>query len=400
MNANEQERADRLSREIDRLLDGETVSGDDPLLEVASRLSQLPLQSGSRAADAFEAQVTAWFGAPAAQPAAPKPRLLRVMPRRLLLIGLAAALLIIPAFGLLVGGGITRRPTATAVAIVPTQTVTPIATSSLIQTQATATHTSTAVITATIATTIPTITQTVTLPATPVIIACGGASPDDSDELPIILNITGEVQAVTDTTAQINGLTVQFPGGVPAQSGASTTIRANLCNNDLLIALAPSDAIPTSTPAGTPIPRSTIIAALPTLPVLNATPAGCDAIQQPLAALLAESYQVEIADVTGWRCRGFTFGVIARAYALTESGKSVPVETVLQRRPSASRPEIRRKGAATGHARTTTRAATNPINPTSRPSRINPTSHPKTSNPNGHATRIIYKHCAKFCRVL
>jgi hypothetical protein len=223
------------------------------------------------------------------------------------------------------------------VAIVPTQTVTPIATSSLIQTQATATHTSTAVITATIATTIPTITQTVTLPATPVIIACGGASPDDSDELPIILNITGEVQAVTDTTAQINGLTVQFPGGVPAQSGASTTIRANLCNNDLLIALAPSDAIPTSTPAGTPIPRSTIIAALPTLPVLNATPAGCDAIQQPLAALLAESYQVEIADVTGWRCRGFTFGVIARAYALTESGKSVPVETVLQLRAGGNR---------------------------------------------------------------
>ena len=125
----EQERADLLAHEIDRLLAGERVDGTDPLLDVARNLAGLPLRPGAVAAARFEGQLQQWFGSPVAR----GPRTLRTQVVLIavvviaVLIGIAVGLLFLPNRQNIQA---TATPTITATATVtPTAsaTVTPTA---------------------------------------------------------------------------------------------------------------------------------------------------------------------------------------------------------------------------------------------------------------------------------
>src|SRR5438046_2277523 len=62
---------------------------------------------------------------------------------------------------------------------------------------------------------------------------------DDSDELPVLVKLSGKVQEITVKSVRINNMLVLlppgfvFPGGV--QVGTIVTIRANLHNDDNLV---------------------------------------------------------------------------------------------------------------------------------------------------------------------
>jgi len=108
----EQERADALARDLERLLAGERLPEGDPLLEVASALSRLPLQPGEQATLRFEQRLDEWFGKPA-----PPPR--QRIPLPALVVGTVIAAIVI---GLLLLAILSNRPVS-----VPTPTVMPTA---------------------------------------------------------------------------------------------------------------------------------------------------------------------------------------------------------------------------------------------------------------------------------
>ncbi|MHB8627679.1 MAG: hypothetical protein ACYDBJ_21850 [Aggregatilineales bacterium] len=59
---NEQDRINRLSEAIDRLMDGKRPLSNDPLLKVARQLAHMKLQPRPTAHEKFEHQLTQWFG--------------------------------------------------------------------------------------------------------------------------------------------------------------------------------------------------------------------------------------------------------------------------------------------------------------------------------------------------
>ena len=220
--------------------------------------------------------------------------------------------------------------------------------------------------------------------AAPITQAQGGATPpataqatpaapiagnDDSDELPVYVNITGRVQTITTTIVRINDLDIVIPPGmaVPAtiKVGVVVTLRGNLRNNDsislVVIGLGTPSPTPTAieteeaddtedaTPAATAAATLTAPAATP-LATAAATGqptnvplviAGCDKPNQRLATFVSTTYSVSYADVVKWRCKGYTFGVIARGYLLViagqEEGRVVDVATIFDLRTRGSR---------------------------------------------------------------
>ncbi|MCC7448183.1 MAG: hypothetical protein IT324_12260 [Anaerolineae bacterium] len=216
--------------------------------------------------------------------------------------------------------------------------------------------------------------------ATPVTQAQGGATPpatvqatptattsgnDDSEELPVYINVTGRVQAITTTTVRINDLDIVIPPGMavptPIKVGVVVTLRGNLRNNDTITLVV--IGLGTPTPTATAVeaeddddtedatPAATVAATAPTpvtTPAATVQPtnvppviAGCDKPNQRLATFVSTTYSVSYADVVKWRCKGYTFGVIARGYLLVvagqEEGRVVDVATIFDLRTRGSR---------------------------------------------------------------
>src|SRR5258708_14203692 len=96
----------------------------------------------------------------------------------------------------------------------------------------------------------PSLAQNATPPATPPV----GSSNDDSDQLPIYINITGYVQDLTATTLRINDQTIIIPSGMALppeiQIGKVASLRGNLRNDDtiIIIIIVPGYHLPTPTP--------------------------------------------------------------------------------------------------------------------------------------------------------
>ncbi len=166
--------------------------------------------------------------------------------------------------------------------------------------------------------------------ATPIASSVPGA--DDSDELPVLLSVSGRVQEITATTIKINDLVLLIPTGtaLPADIavGMIITIRANLRNDDTLVII--TVALGTPTPSPTPEeddeeepteePTTPVVTPPATAPATPDFPVvvipDCDKPNQRLAVLVSATYDVPYVEVVSWRCKGFTFGVIARAYLL------------------------------------------------------------------------------------
>jgi hypothetical protein len=197
--------------------------------------------------------------------------------------------------------------------------------------------------------------------ATPTPQATASAMPisgDDSDELPMMVKLSGRVQEISTKAIRINDMVVLLPLGfvLPGsiRVGTVITIRANLRNDDTLIIISliigletptatPTDAAtvePTDEPTAQPTPTATRLATqvatlLPTmvatLPVTVIVIPGCDKPRQQLALLVSSTFDVPYAEVVAWRCKGFSFGVIARAYLLVVSGEGQgnPVSVIL-----------------------------------------------------------------------
>jgi hypothetical protein len=115
----EQERADRLAQDIERLMTGQPVPGGDPLIDLAKGMAAAPIHPGPQAAARFEQQLNQWF----ARPAAPAPRHAPAPAP----VGIALAVLVMAAIvvALLVVGPIIAPPTPTST---PTATSTPTVT--------------------------------------------------------------------------------------------------------------------------------------------------------------------------------------------------------------------------------------------------------------------------------
>jgi uncharacterized protein DUF5666 len=117
----EQERADRLAQDIERLMAGEPVQGGDPLLDLAKTLGQTPLRPSAQAYAQFERQLDQWFRAPSA-PAVP-----RHAPAPILTVGVGVVVLAVIVAGIFVIGPLVApTPTYTPT---PTQTASPMPTS-------------------------------------------------------------------------------------------------------------------------------------------------------------------------------------------------------------------------------------------------------------------------------
>jgi hypothetical protein len=111
-----QERADQLAREIDRLLAGERAAEGDPLLGVASLLaanSPNSLQPSVQAVARFEQQLDRWFGP--ASPPTPRP-----LPIPAILITLIVIVILILIVALIVGNIPAPLPPTIAPTIAPT----------------------------------------------------------------------------------------------------------------------------------------------------------------------------------------------------------------------------------------------------------------------------------------
>ncbi len=196
--------------------------------------------------------------------------------------------------------------------------------------------------------------------------ATGSVTPgtDDSDELPVLLNLTGKIQAISGATLQINNVSLVIPAGMalPAgvQIGTLVTIRANLRNDDTISIITITLGAPTPTPTATEAadqteeatPQATeqatqsavaqaTSAATPAGTVAGPLIVGCDKPKQQLAVFISTTYDVPYTEVVGWRCKGFTFGVIARAYLLVIAGqvedKEISVTNVLNLRTTGNR---------------------------------------------------------------
>ncbi len=171
---------------------------------------------------------------------------------------------------------------------------------------------------------------------------------DDSDELPVLVNLTGKVQAITATTLRINDTIVIIPSTyvLPSsiQVGVLVTIRANLHNDDTIIIISLLIGAPTPTPVETEEPETpepTLqVTSAPTLtsppPTATAQPTivlptipNCGLAKQPLGLLIAATYGIPYAEVIGWHCKGFTFGVIARAYLIVLTGQEQSKPTTI-----------------------------------------------------------------------
>ncbi len=217
----EQVRADRLAQEFERLMTGQGITGDDPLLDVARKLAQAPVQPGAGAQQRFEQQLAQWFGAPAGPPPAPPSASpLPVAIIAAITIG-AAALLIGTALG---GSGIQATPAMVSTMTI-TQTSTPTA-------SVTPTGTATPTATAT-ATTTATVTETATLTATPTVTTTetpASETPDaasTSQALPLTTPVPGivrgRIEDIRGILITVNRQRIQVRGGV-----------AGLCVGDLV----------------------------------------------------------------------------------------------------------------------------------------------------------------------
>jgi hypothetical protein len=194
--------------------------------------------------------------------------------------------------------------------------------------------------------------------ATPQATASTAPSADDSDELPILLSLSGRIQEITATSIRINDMVVLIPAGtaLPAgiRVGVVITIRANLRNDDTLTIITVMLGTPTPTPEPTDeatdeptdeataqaTPLATAVATTDVTPITVVIP-GCDKPKQQLAVLVSTTFDVSYAEVVGWRCKGFTFGVIARAYLLVitgeDEGKNLTVAIILNLRAAGKR---------------------------------------------------------------
>jgi hypothetical protein len=383
---NEQERADQLARQIDRLIAQGSAPETDPLLETANLLAGESLQPSARSVVRLERQLGQWFGAsPAAYPLHRARVRLPLRIAAVVLIGIA----MIALGGVLARNTATLVPSLTVIAGVPT--LPPTATtgnstpSLIVPTRTIPSPEPSRIAVTDVPTLLPSATAVTPTPITPPSVSTSTAptgvqpattcankpdiplqSMDDSGELPILLNISGQVQTISQTAIGINNLTILVPDSVPLpvgiRIGTTVTVRANLCNDDSIAAGAIVAGIPTATPvppedAGTEeaaqeaTSADTIVA--PTAngsapPDLTARPdaspspiPGCDKPGQPLAALIATGYGVPYAEVVGWHCKGFAFGVIARAYLLVITGegdgKHVTAATILTLRQAGKR---------------------------------------------------------------
>jgi hypothetical protein len=109
----EQERADHLAREIDRLMAGERITGSDPLLEVASFLANILLLPSAQARARFEARLDQWF-----KPSTPSTPVARPFPQSMVVVVVMIAIILI---AIILGTAISNRiavmsPTATPAA--------------------------------------------------------------------------------------------------------------------------------------------------------------------------------------------------------------------------------------------------------------------------------------------
>jgi hypothetical protein len=178
---------------------------------------------------------------------------------------------------------------------------------------------------------------------------------DDSDDLPIVVKLSGKIQELTVKSVRINDMVVLLPSGFVLPSGIKVgtiiTINANLHNDDTLVimTLTPGAETPTPTPTDEAVeepteeatiqptlPATEVVTPVATLPVTTIVIPGCDKPKQQLAVLVSTTFDVPYADVVGLRCKGFAFGVIARAYLIAisgqDEGKTITVITVLNLR--------------------------------------------------------------------
>ncbi len=189
-------------------------------------------------------------------------------------------------------------------------------------------------------------------------------APDDSDELPMYINVIGFVQAVTPTTLTINGLTIIIPTGMALPDGVAVgkvvSLRGNLLNDDTIkiLFIVAGYHLPTATP----MPTATATAAATELGTVEPTAAataagteepastseavgvviaGCDKPGQKLGLVVSAAYNVAYSEVVRLHCLGHSFGTIARAYLLVvagkDSGTSVTVDIVLMLRTKHNR---------------------------------------------------------------
>jgi hypothetical protein len=115
----EQERADALARDLERLMAGELLPEGDPLLEVASALSRLPLQPSEQATLRFEQRLGGWFGKPALPPR-------RRIPLPVMVAGAVIAAIVVGLLLVILSNRPVSVPTPTAMpTAVPPQIIIP-----------------------------------------------------------------------------------------------------------------------------------------------------------------------------------------------------------------------------------------------------------------------------------
>lgn len=181
---------------------------------------------------------------------------------------------------------------------------------------------------------------------------------DDSDELPIYVNITGTVQEITATSLRISDQVILIPPGMVLPPGITkgkpVSLRGNLRNDDtiIIIVIVPGYRLPTATPTGTatvtPLPTLTLTPSLVPTATPNVTPqptstaiSGCNKSGQRLALLISAAYGIPYAQVVTLHCRGYSFGVIARLYLVVftgeADGKTISLDNILLLRERGTR---------------------------------------------------------------